>query len=159
MSERSITHNTFVIERTYPAPVERVFAAFVKPESKRRWFAESEHATVVSFEMDFRVGGSERSTYKFGEGTPFPGTLFGNETTYLDIEPNRRIVLAYTMNMAGKRFSASLATVELLASGDGTKLIFTEQGAYFEGADGPQIREQGWQALLDRLAKELTSHA
>jgi hypothetical protein len=29
--------------------------------------------------------------------------------------------------------------------------VITFQGAFFEGADGPQIREMGWQALLDRL--------
>ena len=29
-------------------------------------------------------------------------------------------------------------------------------GAFFEGADGPQIRESGWRILLERLATELT---
>jgi len=37
----------------------------------------------------------------------------------------------------------------------GTDLIFTDQGAYFEGADGPKMREEGWSKLLDGLAKEL----
>jgi len=35
----------------------------------------------------------------------------------------------------------------------GTDLIFTEQAAFFEGADGPQIREEGWRKLLDNLEK------
>jgi hypothetical protein len=30
------------------------------------------------------------------------------------------------------------------------------EGAFFEGADGPQIRESGWRILLERLATELT---
>jgi len=70
--------------------------------------------------------------------------------------PSRRIVVAYTMTLGEQRISASLATFELLPAGRGTDLIFTEQGAYFEGADGPQIREAGWRQLLEQLAKELT---
>ena len=46
-------------------------------------------------------------------------------------------------------------TVEFLPKGKDTELIFTEQGAFFEGADGPQMREQGWRQLLDQLASEL----
>jgi len=45
---------------------------------------------------------------------------------------NRRIVFAYTMSMGDRRFSSSQATVELLAAGKGTDLIFTEQGAFFK---------------------------
>jgi hypothetical protein len=37
----------------------------------------------------------------------------------------------------------------------GTDLIFTEQAAFFEGADGPQMREAGWRELLEALAREL----
>ena len=66
-----------------------------------------------------------------------------------------RIVLAYTMAIGEKPFSASLATFEMMPSNAGTHFIFTEQGAYFEGADGPEGRKEGWRLLLERLASEL----
>jgi uncharacterized protein YndB with AHSA1/START domain len=156
MSERSVNHSTFVIERSYPAAAERVFAAFSDPVKKRRWFAESEGFEVDSFEMDFRVGGFERSRFRFKGSTPIAeGTACANDSVYLDIVPRQRIVLAYTMSVGGKRICASQATFELQAAGSGTNLIFTEQAAFFEGGDGPQMREAGWRQLLDRLAQEL----
>jgi hypothetical protein len=42
-----------------------------------------------------------------------------------------------------------------VAAEKGTNLIFTEQGAYFEGSDGPKMRQDGWRLLLESLAKEL----
>ena len=45
--------------------------------------------------------------------------------------------------------------MEIVPSGDGTRLTLTEQGAFFEGADGPDVREKGWRALLEALGKEL----
>ena len=37
MTERSVLHDTFVIERAYPAPASRVFAAFTTKEAKEAW--------------------------------------------------------------------------------------------------------------------------
>lgn len=37
----------------------------------------------------------------------------------------------------------------------GTRLVLTEQGAYLDGHDTPESREQGTGALLDALAEEL----
>jgi uncharacterized protein YndB with AHSA1/START domain len=156
MTDRIVSHSTFVIERTYPAAPQQVFRAFSDPTRKRRWFAEGEGFEVESFEMDFRVGGVERSRFRFKEGSPVhPGTPCANDTVFLDILNNERIVLAYTMTVGGNRISASQSTFELLADGAGTKLVFTEQAAFFAHADGPKIREQGWRALLDQLAREL----
>jgi uncharacterized protein YndB with AHSA1/START domain len=155
MEKQSVTHGTFVIERSYPATPERVFAAFADPAKKRRWYADGEGSEVEEFEMDFRVGGNERTRRRLGEGTPFKGVALTNHSNYQDIVPNRRVVFAYTMTLGDSRISASLATVELLATEKGTDLIFTDQGAYFEGADGPQMRQDGWRKLLERLAKEL----
>jgi uncharacterized protein YndB with AHSA1/START domain len=106
--------------------------------------------------MDFRVGGVDRIRFRLGDSTPFPGVAIVNHTTYQDIVPNRRIVMAYTMTLGDKRISASLVTLEFLPTEKGTDLLFTEQGAFFEGADGPQMREKGWRKLLESLVKELT---
>jgi uncharacterized protein YndB with AHSA1/START domain len=154
MLEQSITHSTFTIERTYPTTPERVFAAFSDPAKKRRWFAESDGLQTREFEMDFQVGGKEHSRFQIGQG-PHKGTACANDTVYQDIVPNSRIVIAYTMSLGGKRISASLATFELLPTEKGTNLIFTEQAAFFAGADGPQMRQDGWRSLLESLAKEL----
>ena len=154
MEKLSVTHGTFVIERTYSVPPERVFGAFRDPAKKRRWMREGNEA--MEFEIDFRVGGKERSRFLLGENTPFPGTQMTNDTVYMDIVPNRRIVIAYPMAMGERRFSSSQATFELVPSEKGTDLIFTEQGAYFEGSDGAQMRQAGWTHLLERLSKELS---
>jgi uncharacterized protein YndB with AHSA1/START domain len=156
MEEQSVVHDTFVMERSYPKSPQAVFSAFADADKKRRWFAEGGSHNVEEFEMDFRVGGTERFEYRFNEGTPFKGLAIKNEGSYYDIVPNRRIVTASTMTFGAKRISASLVTVELLPTDTGTDLICTHQGAFYEGADGPQIREAGWRALFDRLATELT---
>ncbi len=155
MEERSVIHNTFVIERSYPAKPERVFGAFADPIKKRRWFAEGHSHDVEHYEMNFRIGGLEISRYRFREGSPFPGVALHSNGSYQDIVPNRRIVSAYTMTLGDRLFSASLVTLEFLPAEEGTDLICTHQGAFFEGADGPEMREHGWRTLLDKLAAEL----
>ncbi|MDQ1721444.1 MAG: hypothetical protein QOI26_1178, partial [Pseudonocardiales bacterium] len=38
MSDRTVEHSTFTVERTYNAAPARVFAAFADPAKKGRWF-------------------------------------------------------------------------------------------------------------------------
>ena len=78
-----------------------------------------------------------------------------------DIETGR-IVFSYVMgreNPAGRiRNSASLATTEIVPDGAGTRLIYTEQGAFLESRDDIALREQGCTELFKALARELKAH-
>ena len=158
--EAVATHCTFAIQRTYAAPPPRVFAAFADPAFKRRWFLDGKGFAAEQYTADFRVGGLEKSRFTFTDGppgSPPPGTQMGNDTVYLDIVPNRRIVFAYTMLVGDRRVSVSLATVELAPSGEGgTRLLFTEQAAFFDPADGAHLREAGWRELLAKVEKALS---
>ena len=44
MTANQILHETVVIERTYDAPVARVFAAFADPEARVKWSAAGDDA-------------------------------------------------------------------------------------------------------------------
>ena len=156
MTERSVIHDTFVIERTYPASPSRVFAAFASKAAKAAWgdtgdTVEAEPATGP-VEFDFRVGGHERF------GSVYQGVGYTYDAFYYDIVPERRLVYSYEMCADGVRISVSIATIEFGETDDGTTLTWTEQGAYlngFDGEDAPQLRQGGTSEMLDGLAKYL----
>lgn len=151
----SVTHSTFIVERVYPKPPGAVFAALADPAKKRRWFAEGEHHEVQEYESDFRVGGVERLHYRFTGDAPIAGMVIANEGRFLDIVPDRHIVTSSSMWLMDACVSCSLVTMELEPVEAGTRLACTFQGAFFEGSDGPQIREMGWNQLLDALGRQL----
>ena len=155
MEQPKVIHSTFVVERSFPKPPEIVFAAFADPAKARRWYAEGEGHDLDEFTSDFRVGGTQRLRYRLGPGTPVAGMTINNQAHYQEIQPNRRIVTAQTMDLEGKRILAAQVTVELLPNGNGTDLIPTNQGAYFESGLSPQMLEAGWRGLLETLAREL----
>lgn len=145
MTARSVTHATFVLERGYGAPPARVFAAWADREAKARWFScHPEH------ELDFRVGGRE-----LARGGEPGGPVYTTHILYQDIVPERRIVYTYDVLRDDSRMSVSVVTVQFEPDGAGTRLVFTEQGAFLDGHDTPAGREHGTRVGLERLDAEL----
>ena len=156
MTDRSVIHDTFSIERTYPATPSRVFAAFASAEAKNSWGdtgdLEPAQGEAGITEFDFRTGGRERF------GHVWQGTTYRYDALYYDIVPDQRIVYSYEMYADGARISVSVATVEFAKSGEGTVLSWTEQGAYLDGIDGADaaaLRREGTAEMLDGLTRYL----
>ena len=143
MKQRFTTHSTFRIERIYLASPERVFAAWSDRSAKARWYQPAEV-------FDFRVGGRE-----FSRGGPAGGPVFTFDAYYQEIVPDERLVYTYSLDQGELRISVSIATIELFPTSEGTKLVFTEQGTFFDGHDTPEQREQGTKELLGLLGKSL----
>ena len=150
MSESTVKHNTIVVERNFKASPRRVFAAWADPKAHDLWKFPGAEWELAQFENDFRVGGRERSC--FGpKGDP----KYCSVGSYLDIVPEARIVSVGTMHDDNTRISATLCTVELLAEGTGTRLVLTDQSAFFDGRETPSERKSGWGQILDRLVAQM----
>jgi uncharacterized protein YndB with AHSA1/START domain len=145
MNNRSVTHATFSLERSYAATPARVFRAWADPEAKARWFAgpDSTH------QLDFRVGGREVNRGQHD------GARLTFESTYHDIVADERIVYASTLSTEDEVTTVSITTVEFHPDGGGTFLVLTEQDTFLDGREQPSWREQGTAQWLDGLSGEL----
>lgn len=148
--EPTVIHSTFTIERTYPQSPAKVFHAFADKATVKRWRIDGDGFNIAEFTFDFRVGGGEVSRFSYQGGPEIR-----LDAQFQDIVADKRIVFSYRMAIGPQPMSASLTTVELTPSGEGTRLTYTEQGAFFDGADSAQGREEGTRGLLDALAAEL----
>jgi uncharacterized protein YndB with AHSA1/START domain len=104
-----------VVTRTFNGPARIVFEAWTKPELFKRWWApKSFGLTMLSCEMDVRVGG----TYRLVFGHPAseqPMAFFGK---YIEVTPHSRLV--WTNDESD---DAAVTTVTLEERGGETLLV------------------------------------
>jgi len=148
--DRSVEHDTIVVERRYEASPGRVFAAWVEPDGRSRWDVPGEGWDHVTDERDVRVGG--RDVIRFG---PTGSLDYRGVTDYVDLVEDQRIVSTYTVAERDVVMSVSLLTVELRPAGDGTDMTVTEQAVFLDGVDSPARRLAGLDEMFDRLAHQL----
>ena len=145
MTDRSIVHGSFTVERKWKAPPAKVFAAWADPALKRQWFGSPDPDNPKHV-FDFKVGGRE-----YNEGPGPGGALFIYDVRYYDIVPDNRIVFAYEMHMDGARISVSVAAIEFRPDGAGTHLVLTEHGAFLDGLDTMEQRRAGTEFMINQL--------
>ncbi|MBX7183724.1 MAG: SRPBCC family protein [Vicinamibacteria bacterium] len=75
-----------VVTRTVDAPARLVFEAWTRADLFRRWWVPKSYGlNLLSCEMDVRVGGQYRLTFRHGDSTM---EFFG---TYLEVTPHSRL--------------------------------------------------------------------
>ncbi len=147
MTDRTTTHHTLVVERTYDAPPARVFAAWADEKALARWYVPGDGTWQSEIkEHVFRVGGRHLMT--FG---PKGGDVYGEDCRFEDIVDDERICYAMTVTTGPVRISTSMVTVEFVARGPRTEVKVTEQMVVLDGGDTAEGRKAGWGETLDKL--------
>ena len=118
-----------VVTRTFNGPARIVFEAWTRPELfKQWWVSKSFGLSVLSCEMDVRVGGRYRLVFSH-PAAPKPMEFFGR---YLDVTPHSRLV--WTNEEGGD--GGQVTTVTFEERGGKTLLIMHDLYPSKEALDG-----------------------
>jgi uncharacterized protein YndB with AHSA1/START domain len=133
-----------VIRKMIAAPREKVFAAWLDPESMKYWMCPG-HILSAEAQIDPRVGGKFRILMK-GENQDYDHT-----GEYLVLDPPSKLV--FTWISKGTDDQPTRVTVELFDRGGECELVLTHER--FPRAEAVEEHRRGWSELIGKLANYL----
>ena len=138
-----------VVTRTFNGPARIVFEAWTKPELFKRWWVpKSIGVSLLSCEMDVRVGGKYRLV--FGHGASEPMAFYGR---YLEVTPHARLV--WTNEEGGD--CGAVTTVTFEEKGGKTLLVMHELYPSKEALDIASGSVDGMPETLEQLDELLVA--
>ncbi len=157
MADNERSGNQVVIERSFEAPVDLIWAMWTDPEHFKQWYGPA-GASIPVAKMDVRVGGTRLVCMEVQTPNGSMQMWFTGE--YLEVVENERLV--YTESMSDEDGNVSSPSdavmpeghptttevrVELEDLGGRTKMVMTHAGI---PSDSPGAA--GWTMALDKLA-------
>jgi uncharacterized protein YndB with AHSA1/START domain len=133
---------TLRIERTFQAPAEAVFEAFMSEEVFRRWWHAALGWETTGAEIDPRVGGTIRVVLR----NPSKGAEHGGGGVYTEIEPPTRVAFTWLWDGDTRR---TLIEIDLAETDGVTRVRLTQSGLWDEEA--VRSHEEGWSTLFDHM--------
>ena len=131
-----------IVERTFLAPRERVFRAWIDPSLMEKWFAPAP-LKPVGIEADVIVGGR----YRIGMRQP-DGTIQYAVGKYLEILPPERLVFTWAWQTDPSSVD-SLVTVEFFEQGDSTRVVLRHE--QLTTLSSQESHRRGWEGCLEHL--------
>jgi uncharacterized protein YndB with AHSA1/START domain len=133
---------TLVVRRFIPAARERVFRAWLDPESLSHWMRPM-NCTDATAEVDPRVGGKFRIVMIEGP------KRYEHTGEYLVIEPPARLEFTWISEATDHR--KTVVTIEFLERDRGTELVLTHRRL---PAKQVESHHRGWSAILRLLEQQ-----
>jgi len=137
---------TLQIERTFAAPVEKVFDAWTNEEVMRRWFHGMHDWETSHAEVDLRIGGPVRVVML----DPEKGVEHGGGGRYTVIEPPTRLAFTWIWDEDERETLIEIEFDE--AEAGATTVRFTHSGLRDE--ESARSHEGGWNNAFDNLGKK-----
>ena len=147
MSDKTISEDAIVIERTFNANLDLVWQMWTQPEHFKQWYGPQGFSVPVA-DMDVRVGGKRVICMESPDGSMKMWTT----GEYTELVPKER--LAYTESMADENgnvvenspMPTTTVIVQLEDLGERTKMTMTHVGV---PADSPG--KSGWEQAFTKL--------
>lgn len=108
---------TVTVTKHFRASAERVYDAWLKPESARQWLFATPDGEMVAYEIDPRVGGGFRFTDRRD------GKEWEHVGTYIELTRPHRIVFDFALPAIDPK--PDRVTIEIKREGNGCKLTLT----------------------------------
>jgi len=139
-----------VVSRVLDAPRALVYAAWTEPDHLSRWWGPHGFS-VLSAEVDRRVGGGWRVTMRSPEGRRHT-----SKGIYRELVPPERLVFTFAWegDEDGEPGHETLVTLSFTEEGGKTRMTFRQ--AVFASAESRDAHEEGWGEAFERLAEHLT---
>ena len=132
------------IRRTFAAPRDLVFDAWVTPRHFATWFGGSDvDVPLDSVSMDVRPGGIWKATMIIGNGVP-DMHWFGE---FVEVDRPGKLVLTMADRPGDAR---ELVSVTLTEVPDGTEMLFHQSGGNMSAEDYERTAA-GWQTFFDAM--------
>ena len=144
---QSQPQNSLELRRTFPAPRERVFRAWIDARVFALWFhPTSDHTTVIT-RLDPKVGGNYtlEMHHKSGNVDKLSGT-------YQQIKPPEKLAFTWRWS-TDPPGQETLVSLEFLDLGNATEIILSQ--GQFPDAETCDKHKHGWMGCLDQLQKYL----
>lgn len=140
------------ITRTFAAPPQRVFDAWVDPVQRMAWWSAEPGLKCDVCEIDPRVGG----TYRVNMKTADQSKEFITVGEFLEFDPPSRLVFTWSWENPDDPVQNTKVTIDFRPVADGTELTLVHEG--FTTAPLRDDHSHGWHGCFDSLAKFVTAH-
>jgi uncharacterized protein YndB with AHSA1/START domain len=138
-----------IVTRTINGPASLVFEAWTRPELFKQWWVpRSMGMSMLSCEMDARVGGRYRLVFDLGDSNSM--AFFGR---YLEVVPHSRIV--WTNEESGE--AGAVSTVTFTEKAGETRVVLHELYPSKEALDASLGAYEGMSETFDQLEELVVS--
>ena len=137
---------SLTLRRHYHATADKVWRAWTDPQALKHWFGPDEIVAVPIAEIDLRVGGRFRVAMLAADGETHDVS-----GTYLEVEPQRKLVFSWAWRSTPER--ESRVTVRIEPDDQGCELVLLHEQFFDEAAR--EGHTHGWSGALAKLGKWL----
>ena len=138
---------SLTLTRRLNARADQVYAAWTDPQNLIQWFMPASVVPgTVKAEIDLRVGGKYRISFKKNDGE-----YFEVAGVYREVVPNARLVFSWAWHSTPERESV----VSISIKPEGERTLLTLHHAQFADQAACDAHERGWSGMLDNIERLL----